>query len=136
MKMFTATFDRSAFFQVSRIQELFNGLLEEEENIMRSDQPLKDKLESVGFIGAVLIVAIEAMDEYREDNILDIGNDLRWEQEGHVLSPFIQHVSPIQVSLFEDIYQACSGFQCFLNLVKELQPYAEYSNSKSQVALS
>ncbi|VDO39890.1 unnamed protein product, partial [Onchocerca flexuosa] len=81
-------------FQVSRVQELFNGLVEEEEDIIGNENEVLDyKLESIKYIGAALITVKEAVDEHRDDTVLDIGNDVRWTQEKHILKPFIKHLS-------------------------------------------
>ncbi|VDK66209.1 unnamed protein product, partial [Onchocerca ochengi] len=82
------------FREVSRVQELFNGLVEEEEDIIGNENEVLDyKLESIKYIGAALITVKEAIDEHRDDTVLDIENDLRWTQEKHILKPFIKHLS-------------------------------------------
>ncbi|EJW73725.1 hypothetical protein WUBG_15369, partial [Wuchereria bancrofti] len=103
-------------FQISRIEELFNGLLEEEEDIIGNDDELLDyKLECVEYVGTALIIGKETIDERRDDAVLDIGNDLRWTQEKHILKPFIKHLN----MLFNCINQA--GHECpkYVALLKQ-----------------
>lgn len=86
-------------FQVSRIEELFNGLFEEEEEIIENDNESLDyKLECIEYVGTVLIIGKETIDECRSDAVLDIENDLRWTQEKHILKPFIKHVGALTIS--------------------------------------
>uniref|UniRef100_A0A1I8EJ82 Nucleoporin_N domain-containing protein n=1 Tax=Wuchereria bancrofti TaxID=6293 RepID=A0A1I8EJ82_WUCBA len=106
----------AAVKRISRIEELFNGLLEEEEDIIGNDDELLDyKLECVEYVGTALIIGKETIDERRDDAVLDIGNDLRWTQEKHILKPFIKHLN----MLFNCINQA--GHECpkYVALLKQ-----------------
>ncbi|KAM3728111.1 Nuclear pore complex protein [Dirofilaria immitis] len=82
------------FREVSRVQDLFSELVEKEESIVENDKELLDsKLECVKYVGAALITGKKAIDEHRDDVVLDIENDLRWTQEKNILRPFIKHLS-------------------------------------------
>ncbi|VIO89852.1 Uncharacterized protein BM_BM8142 [Brugia malayi] len=104
------------FREISRIEELFNGLLEEEEDIIGNDDEMLDyKVECVEYVGTALIIGKEAIDQRRDDAVLDMGNDLRWTQEKHILKPFIKHLN----MLFNCINQA--GHECskYVALLKQ-----------------
>uniref|UniRef100_A0A0R3RA09 Nucleoporin_C domain-containing protein n=1 Tax=Brugia timori TaxID=42155 RepID=A0A0R3RA09_9BILA len=95
---------------------LFNGLLEEEEDIIGNDDEMLDyKVECIEYVGTALIIGKEAIDQRRDDAVLDIGNDLRWTQEKHILKPFIKHLN----MLFNCINQA--GHECskYVALLKQ-----------------
>uniref|UniRef100_A0A1I7VPW0 Nuclear pore complex protein Nup133 n=1 Tax=Loa loa TaxID=7209 RepID=A0A1I7VPW0_LOALO len=104
------------FRKVSRIEELFSGLFEEEEDIVANDNELLDyKLECIEYVGAALIIGKEAIDERRDDIVLDIENDLRWTQEKHILRPFIKHLS----ILFNYVNQAGRDCPKYVALLKQ-----------------
>lgn len=72
---------------------MFSELCEEEDEIVgKNDERLDYKLECVEYVGVALIIGKEAIDELRDEAVLDIENDSRWTQEEDVLKPFIKHV--------------------------------------------
>uniref|UniRef100_A0A0R3RSI1 Nucleoporin_C domain-containing protein n=1 Tax=Elaeophora elaphi TaxID=1147741 RepID=A0A0R3RSI1_9BILA len=104
------------FRKVSRIDELFNELIEEEDDIIGNNNELADyKLECIEYVGAALIIGKEAIDERRDDIALDIENDLRWTQEKCTLKPFIKHLN----ILFNYIDQAGRGCPKYAALLKQ-----------------
>ncbi|VBB29497.1 unnamed protein product [Acanthocheilonema viteae] len=104
------------FREVSRIEDLFSGLIEEEEDIIGNNNELTDyKLECIEYVGSALIIGKEAIEKRRGDAVLDIENDLRWTQEKSVLKPFIKHLS----ILFNYIDQAGRDCPKYAALLKQ-----------------
>ncbi|CAG9533846.1 unnamed protein product [Cercopithifilaria johnstoni] len=104
------------FRKVSRIEELFSGLIEEEEDIIGNNNELTDyKLKCIEYVGTILIIGKEVIDERRNDPVLDIENDLRWTQEKSVLKPFIKHLN----ILFNYVDQAGRDCPKYVSLLKQ-----------------
>ncbi|VDM98688.1 unnamed protein product [Thelazia callipaeda] len=82
------------FFQeISRIRDIFDEILEEEESILECNQAIDYKRECIEHVGMILKIILETINEQRTVSILDIEDDLRWTQEKRALEPFSRHLS-------------------------------------------
>ncbi|KHN75215.1 Nuclear pore complex protein 15 [Toxocara canis] len=83
------------FSRLSRVDDLLDALLLEEENLLSANTELSEKLLCIEEVGAALVVFVNAIEQHREQALVDTGDHLKWTQQRRILSPIIRQLDVI-----------------------------------------
>lgn len=89
------------FCQISRVDDILSALIEEEKERIANCVELPERISVAEDVGTIIIVLVNAAEQTRDDEVVETANDLRWTQDQHVFSRFMQHLD-IAFALMRD----------------------------------
>uniref|UniRef100_A0A915BIY4 Nucleoporin Nup133/Nup155-like N-terminal domain-containing protein n=3 Tax=Parascaris univalens TaxID=6257 RepID=A0A915BIY4_PARUN len=105
------------FYRLSRIDELLDALLVEEEEALSASTELNEKLVCIEQVGTAFVIFAEAIEQRRANSLIKTGDHFRWTQQRSIFSPIVKHLDIIFDYLSPHIENNTRGSQLRLHAI-------------------